>query len=358
VIHDIKMNLLNNAGKDGHPELPLIGDRGEGSVKEIAIWECTTCGACMEVCPVFIEHVPRIVDMRRHLVEMKSRFPEELLAFFENMEQRSNPWGIAPADRVKWAADISVKPFEKDKTEYLFYVGCAGAFDARNRNTTLSLAKIFDKSGITWGTLGRDEGCCGDSLRRLGNEYIFDKMANANIKMFADKGVKKIITQCPHCYTTLKNDYKQYGAELEVVHHTEFIDSLVQQGKLKLKKAADPGNIVFHDSCYLGRYNGIFEAPRRVIAAATGKAPAEMERRREKGFCCGAGGGRMWMEEKEGTLINVARVEEALDKKPDTVCVCCPYCMTMFDDGLKDKEAADKVQVLDLAEIVAKALAE
>ncbi len=268
VIHDIKVNLLASASKE---VLPLIGDRGEGSVAEEVIWECTTCGACMEVCPVFIEHVPRIVDMRRHLVEMKAKFPDELLSFFENMEQRSNPWGIAPADRIKWAADIDVKPFEKDKTEYLFYVGCAGAFDARNRRTTLSLAKILDKSGITWGTLGREELCCGESLRRLGNEYIFDRMARANLKLYADKGVKKIITQCPHCYNVLKNDYKQYGAELEVVHHTEFISNMIREGRLKLK-AADSGNIVFHDSCYLGRYNGIFDAPRRVIAAATGQS--------------------------------------------------------------------------------------
>jgi Fe-S oxidoreductase len=274
------------------------------------------------------------------------------------MESRSNPWGIAPADRTKWAADINVKPFEKDKTEYLFYVGCAGAFDARNRRTTLSMAKILDKSGVSWGTLGRDEMCCGESLRRLGNEYVFDRMARANIKFYTDRGVKKIITQCPHCYSVLKNDYQQYGAGFEVVHHTEFIYNLIQQGKLQLNVKKDLGNIVFHDSCYLGRYNGLYEEPRRVVAAATGKATAEMERRRDKGFCCGAGGGRMWMEEKEGTLINVARVEEALTKKPDAICVCCPYCMTMFDDGLKDKEAADKVQVLDVAEIVAGALEE
>jgi Fe-S oxidoreductase len=356
VIHDIKMNLLHNANKNNTGALPLIGAGKEGSVAEEVIWECTTCGACMEVCPVFIEHVPRIVDMRRHLVEMKSKFPEELLTLFENMEQRSNPWGIAPAERTKWAADINVQPFEAGKTEYLFYIGCAGAFDARNRHTTVSLAKILDKSGLSWGTLGRDEMCCGDSLRRLGNEYVFDRMAQANIKMFADKGVKKIITQCPHCYNTLKNDYRQYGAELEVIHHTELIDNLIKSGKLKLNPSADPGKIIFHDSCYLGRYNSVFDAPRQVIAAATGKPPLEMERKRDKGFCCGAGGGRMWMEEKEGKLINVARVEEALQKQPETVCVCCPYCMTMFDDGLKDKEAADKVQVLDLAEIVARAL--
>jgi Fe-S oxidoreductase/nitrate reductase gamma subunit len=358
LIHDIKLNLLKNSVRDKNKVLPLIGGEGEGSVSEEVLWECTTCGACMEVCPVFIEHVPKIVDMRRHLVEMKAKFPEELLTLFENMEQRSNPWGMAPAERIKWAADINVKPFESGKTDYLLYVGCAGAFDARNRRTTLSVARILDKSGVSWGTLGRDELCCGDSLRRLGNEYVFDRIAKANVKMFEEKGIKKIITQCPHCYSTLKNDYQQYGVKLEVMHHTEFINNLIHEGKLKLNASGDLGNVVFHDSCYLGRYNALYDAPRQVIASATGRAPTEMERHRDKGFCCGAGGGRMWMEEKEGKLINVARVEEALEKKPETICVCCPYCMTMFDDGLKDKEAADKVQVLDLAEIVARALPE
>jgi Fe-S oxidoreductase len=274
------------------------------------------------------------------------------------MEQRSNPWGIAPTERTKWAADIEVKPFEAGKTEYLFFVGCAGALDARNRSTTISLAKILDKAGISWGTLGRDELCCGDSLRRLGNEYVFDQMAKANVKMFAEKGVTKIITQCPHCFSTLKNDYQQYGVKLEVVHHTKLINSLIKEGRLKLNTTADLGKVVYHDSCYLGRYNGVYDEPRSVIASAIGIAPCEMERNRDKGFCCGAGGGRMWMEEQEGSLIYVARTEEALSKEPDTICVACPYCMTMFDDGLKNKEMADKVRVLDIAEIVAKALPE
>jgi Fe-S oxidoreductase len=355
VIHDIKVNLLEN--KNGREEpLPLIGGEVEGSVADEVLWACTTCGACMEVCPVFIEHVPRIVDMRRYLVEMKARFPDELLTLFENMEQRSNPWGIAPADRTKWAADLDVKPFEAGRTEYLFYVGCAGAFDSRNRHTTLSLARILDKSGISWGILGREELCCGESLRRLGNEYVFDQMAKTNLKMFAEKGIRKIITQCPHCYSTLKNDYAQYGANLEVVHHTEFIQKLLQENRLPLRSADGLGKVLYHDSCYLGRYNSIFDAPRQVISRATGKNPAEMERNRENGFCCGAGGGRMWLEEQQGKLINVARVEEALEKEPDTVCVACPYCMTMFEDGLKDKEADEKVKVLDLAEIVARSL--
>ena len=361
VIHDIKVNLLKNGPlmfRNKDSVLPLIGDgqEQEGSVSEDVIWECTTCGACMEVCPVSIEHVPKIVDMRRNLVEMKAKFPEELLAFFESMEQRSNPWGIAPGERVKWAAEIDAKPFEAGTTEYLFYVGCAGAFDARNRRTALAVAKILDAAGISWGILGKDEMCCGDSLRRLGNEFVFDRVARENIKMFAERGVKKIITQCPHCYSTLKNDYRQYGAELEVSHHTELINNLLKEGKLELNQTNDLGKAVFHDSCYLGRYNNIYEAPRKVFASATGQMPTEMERYHNKSFCCGAGGGRMWMEEPIGKHINVARVEEALKEDPGTICVCCPYCMTMFEDGLKDKNADDRVQVLDLAEIVARAL--
>jgi len=361
VIHDIKVNLLKNGPlmfRNKDSVLPLIGDgqEQEGSVSEDVIWECTTCGACMEVCPVSIEHVSKIVDMRRNLVEMKAKFPEELLAFFESMEQRSNPWGIAPGERVKWAAEIDAKPFEAGTTEYLFYVGCAGAFDARNRRTTLAVAKILDAAGISWGILGKDELCCGDSLRRLGNEFVFDRIARENIKLFAERGVTKIITQCPHCYSTLKNDYRQYGAELEVSHHTELINSLLKEGKLELNQTNNLGKAVFHDSCYLGRYNNIYEAPREVFASATGQMPVEMGRHHDKSFCCGAGGGRMWMEEAIGKHINVARVEEALKEDPGTICVCCPYCMTMFEDGLKDKDAVDKVQVLDLAEIVARAL--
>ena len=359
VIHDIKVNLLANGPlliKKEKPILPLIGSSQEGIVSEDSIWACTTCGACMEVCPVFIEHVPKLVGMRRNLVEMKAKFPQELLAFFENMEQRSNPWGIAPGDRAKWAAEIDVKPFEAGKTEYLFYVGCAGAFDARDRQVTLAIAKILDASGISWGILGRDEMCCGDSLRRLGNEFVFERMVKENIKMFQERGVTKIITQCPHCYSTLKNDYRQYGVELEVIHHAELLNKLIKEDKLKLNGTTDLGNVVFHDSCYLGRYNGIYEAPRKAVASVTGQAPIEMKRRYDRSFCCGAGGGRMWMEEIIGKRINSERVEEALRENPKTICVCCPYCMTMFEDGLKDKEADERVQVLDLAEIVARAL--
>jgi len=361
VIHDIKRNLLKNGPlltKREAAVLPLIGDGQEGSIAEEVLWECTTCGACVEVCPVFIEHFPRIIDLRRNLVEMQAKFPEELLGFFENVEQRSNPWGIAPGERAKWAAEMEVKPFEAGKTEYLFFVGCAGAFDARNRRTTQALAQILDASGISWGILGKDEMCCGDSLRRLGNEFVFDRMVKENIKLFEERGVKKVITQCPHCYSTLKNDYRHYGVELEVSHHTEFINKLIGEGRLKLNGVGDLGNVVFHDSCYLGRHNSVYEAPRQVVASVTGQAPTEMDRHHGRAFCCGAGGGRMWLEEHLGKHINVARVEEALTKDPETICVCCPYCMTMFEDGLKDKNADDRVQVLDLAEIAVRALKE
>jgi Fe-S oxidoreductase len=359
VVHDIKVNLVHNGPrikKNEKAELPLIGGGKEGSVSEESIWACTTCSACMEVCPVFIEHVPKLVSLRRHLVEMKAKFPEELLTFFENVEQRSNPWGIAPSDRVKWAAEIEVKPFESGKTEYLFYIGCFGAFDSRSRQVTLAIAKILDAAGISWGILGKDELCCGDSLRRLGNEFVFDRLARDNIKIFQERGVNKIITECPHCYSTLKHDYRQYGAELEVIHHSDFINDLIEKGKLNLSQTAELGKVVFHDSCYLGRYNMIYESPRKAVAAVTGSLPHDMERHRDKSFCCGAGGGRMWMEESTGTRINIARIEEALSKDPKTLCVCCPYCMTMFEDGLKDKNATDKVRVLDVAEIVANAL--
>jgi len=360
VIHDIKVNLIHNGPlliKGEKPVLPLIGGDGEGSVSEDAIWDCTTCRACMEVCPVFIEHVPKLIDMRRYLVEMKADFPEELLNFFENIENRSNPWGIAPPERVKWCSGIEAKPFEAGKTEYLYYVGCAGAFDSRSIQISLAMAKILDAAGVSWGILGTDEPCCGDSVRRLGNEYLFDRMVRENIQLFQERGVQKIIVSCPHGYSTFKNDYRQYGAEFEVIHYTEFINKLIKEGRLKLNTMDDGlGKVAFHDSCYLGRYNDIYEAPRQVIASISGKRPAEMERHHSNSFCCGAGGGRMWLEESRGERINIARVREALRENPDTICSSCPYCLVMFEDGLKDEGAMDRVKTLDLAEVVARAL--
>ena len=359
LIHDIKMNLLHNGKllKNGvAPDLPLIGGLNEGSIAEDALWACTTCGACMEVCPVFIEHVPKIVYMRRHQVEMRAKFPGELLTLFDNMENRSNPWGIIPAERGRWTSETDAPLFDREKTEYLFYAGCAGAFDNRNKRNTLAITRILNRGGVSWGALGKDEQCCGDSLRRLGNEFVFAQMAKENVKAFQQMGVKKVITQCPHCYNTLKNDYRQFGSELEVLHYTELALQLVESGKLAFKNKAEVGKVVFHDSCYLGRYNSIYKTPRELIERATGHRPAEMERAYERSFCCGAGGGRMWMEESAGNRVNLERVKEALKKQPDAICVCCPYCVTMMEDGLMDLKVSEQVKVLELSEIIEMAL--
>ena len=359
IIHAIKTNLLENshALRDGRKgTLPLIGNEGEGTNTEEAIWSCTTCGACMEACRVLIEQMPKIVKMRRHLVETKAHFPEELLNLFENMEQRSNPWGIAPSERSKWVSTLNVPTFVAGETEYLLYVGCAGSFDSRAKQVTVALASVLNAAGVSYGILGKDEKCCGDSLRRLGNEYVFEKMAVENVDLFRERGVTKVITLCPHCLTTLKNDYRQYGLELEVVHQSELIAGLVQDGRIKLDgNDKRLGKISYHDPCYLGRHNGIFDAPRGVIEAVTGTAPQELERHGRNSFCCGAGGGRMWMEEFTGERVNHARVNEALEGSPDTICVACPYCMTMMEDGLKDK-GAGHVRVRDVVEVVAEGL--
>jgi len=348
VIQDLKALM----GEGGKGDRALIGE----TVLEDEIWDCTTCGACVEHCPVFIEPYTKLIDMRRYLVEMKASFPEELLNFFENIENRSNPWGIAPPERVKWCSDINARPFEAGKTEYLYYVGCAGAFDSRSIQISLAVAKILDAAGVSWGILGADEPCCGDSVRRLGNEYVFEHMAKENIRLLQERGVQKIIVNCPHGYSTFKNDYRQFGAELEVIHYSDFIDRLIKEGKLKIGKTDGLGTVVFHDSCYLGRYNDIYEAPRQVITSVNGAQPTEMKRHHKQSFCCGAGGGRMWLEENRGERINIARVKEALDENPDTICTSCPYCLTMFEDGLKDEGAMDRVKTLDLAEVVAGAL--
>ncbi len=358
VIHQGKENLLANgsrilSGNRTSGITPLIGEQdGDATVSEKALWACTTCGACMQNCPVFIEHVPKMVKMRRHLVENESKFPEELNVFFEAVEQRSNPWGIAPSDRGKWANELDIPAFTKDAgLEYLLYVGCAGAFDSRSKKVTAAVVRSLKAAGVSFGILGSDEKCCGDSLRRLGNEFVFDQMARANIEQYRALGVKKIITTCPHCFTTFKNDYRQFGFDAQVVHHTELLNTLIEEGKLKLEKS-NGGRIVMHDSCYLGRYNGIYGEPRALVTKATGKKPLEMDRTLAKSFCCGAGGGRMWMEEEPEHRINMNRVKEALDKKPDAIAVSCPYCLTMFVDAVKDFKVLDKVQVLDVAEII------
>jgi Fe-S oxidoreductase len=359
VVHAIKVNLLANAGalREGKPPLlPLVGGEGEGTVTEEALWACTTCASCLSECPVLIEQMPKIVKMRRALVQMHARFPDELLNLFENLEQRGNPWGIAPAERVKWSAGMEVAPFEAGRTEYLLFTGCAGALDSRCKTVTAALARCLAAAGVSFGTLGRDEPCCGDSLRRLGNEYVFEKMAVDNVRLFRERGVTRVITPCPHCFTTLGGDYRQYGISLEVVHHSQLLARLAREGSLPLVPAAGgQGAIAWHDPCYLGRHSGIYEEPRAALRSATGASPLELPRRRGKAFCCGAGGGRMWMEEHPATRVNLLRVDEALAAGAGTLAVGCPYCLTMFEDGLKDRGVAG-VKVRDLAEVMAERL--
>ncbi|OQB38027.1 MAG: succinate dehydrogenase/fumarate reductase iron-sulfur subunit [Candidatus Latescibacteria bacterium ADurb.Bin168] len=362
LVHDGKVNLLTNGsrllqGNRSEGLMPLIGktDEHQGTIGEDALWACTTCGACMTNCPVFIEHVPKIIKMRRHLVENEASFPHELAVFFESVEQRSNPWGITPGDRAKWARDLAVPLMSEARCDTLFFVGCAGAFDARNKKVATAVVRALKAAGVQFAILGTEEKCCGDSVRRLGNEYLFERMANTNVELFKKYDVRRIITYCPHCYTTLKHDYHQFGMNMEVRHHSEFLHELLETGRLKLdgdKPVAD-GKVLYHDSCYLGRYNGLYEEPREVVRRVTGRKPLEMDRRLEKSFCCGAGGGRMWMEEEPEHRINANRVREALGKDADVVAVACPYCMTMFDDGIKDEHAEGRVKVMDIAELVA-----
>jgi Fe-S oxidoreductase len=365
MIHDGKVNLFANAeklhyGNRSDGIMPLIVEKdssASGSVGEDALWDCTTCGACMAVCPVLIEHVPKIIKMRRHLVENLVKFPNELSIFFEAIEQRSNPWGLAPSDRTKWAKGLNIPVLselpEGERVEYLFYVGCAGSFDSRARKVAVALAKIMKAADVKFGILGVEEKCCGDSLRRLGNEFVFEKIAKENVELFAKHKIQNIICYCPHCYTTLKNDYAQFGLTPRIIHYTELLPELIRQGRLKLSGSNGDERILFHDSCYLGRHNGLFDQPRGLIKSATGKAPIEMDRSGKKGFCCGAGGGRMWMEEDPADRINLNRVREAIGKNPDTIAVACPYCMTMFEDGVKDLQADKRVKVMDIVEIIA-----
>ena len=326
-------------------------------IKEDTIWACTTCGWCEEACPVQIENIGRIVDFRRYLVLTESNFPKEATSVFKGLENNSNPWGLGSNKRQDWAEGVEGVRWASDtpEFEYLFFVGCAGSFDDRNKKITKAMVKILNAAGVNYAMLGNEEGCCGDSARRLGNEYLYQMLAQTNVETFNNYKVKKIITTCPHGYNTIKNEYPQFGGNYEVYHHTEFILKLINEGKLKLKNPINQ-TFTYHDSCYLGRINGIYEEPRNILKGINGVRYKEMPRHHYKSFCCGAGGGRMWLEEHIGTRINANRTEEALSLNPDAIAVACPFCLIMLDDGVKDKGAEDRVKVLDIAEIVAKAI--
>jgi Fe-S oxidoreductase len=328
-----------------------------GRVQEDTLWACTTCGACQEVCPVFIEHPLKIIQMRQNLVLEQEKVPAELGRAFRNIERQSNPWGIANDKRMDWAEGLEVPTIEDNPDpEYILWVGCAGAFDNRIIKQTRAMVKVLDAAEVDYAVLGHQEGCTGDPARRAGNEMLFQMLAEQNVETLKSVGAKKIVTSCPHCLHTLKQDYPQFGGDFEVVHHTQLMAHLVAEGKLK-PETSPVETLTYHDSCYLGRWNKEFDAPRAVIeAVGVPGGYKEMERSKRHGFCCGAGGGRMFMEEHEGQRVNLNRTDEIIATGVTAVAVACPFCNVMITDGMKERNKDEEIQVLDVAELVARSI--
>jgi len=325
-----------------------------GVLLDETVWSCTTCGACEEECPVMIEYVNKMIDLRQGMVLMESRFPKELNDAFKSLESHSNPWGFPGTRRAEWAKGLDIREWDKNNpTEYLYFPGCNGAFDNRGKKVAESVVKTLQAAGVEFSILGNREGCTGDPARRLGNEYLFDMLATHNAETFKREGVTKIITHCPHCFNSFKNEYPEYGVHLEVIHHSQLMADLVQNGKLKLEPA-DGGRVVYHDSCYMGRHNKEYEAPRTVIQsqAAPGSFQ-EVDTNRERGTCCGAGGGRFLLEETTGSRVSHNRVDELMQTDPETIAVSCPFCVLMLEDALKAKNLNERVRVRDISEMIA-----
>ncbi|HKA94490.1 MAG TPA: (Fe-S)-binding protein, partial [Acidimicrobiia bacterium] len=324
------------------------------------LWACTSCKACDEICPVDIEILDKILDMRRYLSLMESNFPVELGNTYRSMENSSNVYGMNQGDRADWSRDLEgipiidgSGPFEH---EYLMWVGCAGSFDDRNKKTSRAVAKLLQRAGVDFAILGPSELCTGDPARRSGNEYIYQMLAMQNVETLNGLGVKKVIAQCPHCFNTLKNEYPQLGGDYEVVHHSQFLMELITTGRLDLEEASLDERVTYHDSCYLGRHNDVYLAPRKVIGSLGGIDVVEMPRNGTRGLCCGAGGARMWMEEHTGKKVNVERTEEALATGASRIAVACPFCYVMMDDGVKEKQRDEDVRVQDISEVLLEAV--
>jgi len=359
LIMAMRDHALANIGTDKASE-KIVGNAHENAISLDVLWSCTTCGACVEECPVDIEHVDHIVNMRRFQVLVESEFPTELGNTFRNLEKAGNPWGANRADRDAWIKEVDfpitvIESVIPEDVEYLFWVGCAGAYEERAKKTTKAVAELLYMSGVTFGVLGKKETCTGDPARRSGNEFLYQILSRENIETlqetFGTRGVKKVVVTCPHCFTTIGRDYKQQGFELQMVHHTQLLNQLVKEGRLKpiAPAAADAKKLTYHDPCYLGRHNQIYEPPRELLESA-GVEVSEMPRNQERSFCCGAGGGRMWMEEKIGSRINLNRVDEAIATGAEEVAVGCPFCRVMISDGMVAKESS--VEVLDVAQIM------
>ena len=325
-------------------------------LSEQAVWDCVTCGACMEECPVMVEHVDSIVDMRRYLVLEESSIPETARSALQSMEQRGHPWRGTQATRTDWMEGLEVTTLaEESEHEVLLWVGCTPALNLENQGTVRALATVLKAAGVKFGVLGMEETCSGDPARRIGNEYLYQTLAQQNIQTFNKYNVKKVLTLCPHCFNTIKNEYPQLGGNYEVMHYTEFVDELIQQGRIKPLKSVNI-SMTYHDSCYLGRHNKIYNSPRRIAQAIPGLTLLEMEKCRQQGFCCGAGGGHMWMEESGGQRINHARTDQFLATEGDTLGVSCPFCLQMFNEGIQAKGVADRKQARDLLEVLAESL--
>ncbi|MFA9559900.1 (Fe-S)-binding protein [Evansella sp. AB-rgal1] len=351
-----KGNQLAAAGTADY-NVSLIGD----VITEEEIWACTTCRNCEDQCPVMNEHVDKIIDMRRYLVLTEGKMDTEAQRAITNIERQGNPWGINRKERESWRdgrddIDVpTVKEMKKrgEEFEYLFFVGSMGSFDKRSQKIAQSFARIMNEAGVKFAILGNKEKNSGDTPRRIGNEFLFQELATSNIQEFEKNGVKKIVTIDPHAYNTLKNEYPEFGLEAEIYHHTELLFEWIQDGRITPTQEVNE-TIVYHDSCYLGRYNDVYDAPREILRAIPGVKVVEMERNRENGMCCGAGGGMMWMEEDTGTRVNEARTEQALEVSPSIIGSGCPYCLTMLSDGTKAKEQDENVQTLDIVEILEK----
>jgi Fe-S oxidoreductase len=355
-----KAPYLLSGGSSPSPEAerPLVGTADEGGVIDPdVLWSCTTCGACVEQCPVDIEHVDHIVDMRRYQVLIESSFPSEAGVMLRNLENKGNPWGAQPNTRSDWvrSLDFEVPLVEAGgEFEYLFWVGCAGAFDDRAKKTTRAVATLLHEAGVSFAILGNDETCTGDPARRMGNEFVFQGLAQQNVETLKEAGITKVVATCPHCFNTLANEYGQLGWRGTVLHHTELLAQLVADRRLTPVQPID-GGLTYHDPCYLGRHNRVFTPPREVLGAAASGGVTEMPRNSSRSFCCGAGGARMWMEERIGKRINTERVEEAVATGAGTVAVGCPFCLTMLSDGV-NSTAPGQAEVVDVASVLLRSI--
>jgi len=354
VVQDLKVHMLKavNSQANQSEDIPtLVGE----APNEAEIWACTTCGACQETCPVYVEHIVKIIDLRRNLVMALSKMPETAQLMLRNMQSRGHPWAGIQSLRLRgdWTSGLELKLLgEGDSANTLFWVGCTGALAERNVAATLSMTRVLKAAGVDFAVLGEAETCCGDPARRAGYEFQFQIMAEQNIEIFKSHNIREIITTCPHCYNTIKNEYPKYGGDFKVVHYTQLIADLIGEGKLKLTNGLD-SKLTYHDPCYLGRYNSVYLEPRRILQAIPKTKLVEMERSRNTGFCCGGGGGHMWIEEQPSTTkINQMRLEDVIKTGAETVVTACPYCLQMFEESIEHKEMKDSMKAKDLAELV------